>query len=296
MNGEYQVQTDKKEKIKLDSDIVEATWLCGAAHGGTSAALKVTTYAVAEGSSIEIKGFSSKGKAPGTIKGEIYNNEFTGELPIPEKVELGAQIGFEAKLPKHGLKQDCQFTIPATPAIQVSKMCWDKAEVHRGDIVTLTTQFVNPLPGAQAQIIIYEFDPDGHHEKYCAFPVEIENDKIEVKWEFIYKNDTSQIPIETERQKYQKHYVPVEFFFLVVVDGVRVGEGQESGKVRFRDMIELKYTEFDGTPVQNVKYKVTLADGSTLNGNLSADGTASLDNTVAGKFAVEYFENNDNNS
>jgi len=28
--------------------------------------------------------------------------------------------------------------------------------------------------------------------------------------------------------------VPVEFFFLVVVDGVRVGEGQESGKVRFR--------------------------------------------------------------
>jgi len=144
MNGEYQVSTDKKEKIKLESAIVEASWLSNAAHGGLDAQLKVVTYAVAEGSSIEIKGNSSKGKAPGTIKGKIYNNEFTGSLPIPEKVELGAQIGFEAKLPKHGLKMDSLSTIPATPVIQVSKMCWDKTEVHRGDIVTLTTQFVNP--------------------------------------------------------------------------------------------------------------------------------------------------------
>lgn len=29
MNGECQVQTDSKEKIKLDSDIVDATWLGG---------------------------------------------------------------------------------------------------------------------------------------------------------------------------------------------------------------------------------------------------------------------------
>jgi hypothetical protein len=290
MNGEYQVQTDKKEKIKLDSDIVEATWLCNAAHGGTNAALRVTTYAVAEGSSIEIKGFSSKGKAPGTIKGEIYNNEFAGELPIPEKVELGAQIGFEAKLPKHGLKQDCRFTIPATPAIQVSKMSWDKTEVHRGDIVTLTTQFVNPLPGAQAQIIIYEFDPDGHHEKFCSFPVEIENDKIEVKWEFVYKNDTSQIPIETERQKYQKHYVPVEFFFLVVVDGVRVGEGQESGKVRFREDLNLQIFDAYGIAVKNADYKISFADGTQEKSTTNDKGFITDASIPPGLIFLEYLK------
>ena len=273
MNGEYQVQTDTKEKIKLDSDIVEATWLCGAAHGGTDAVLRVVTYAVAEGSSIEIKGFSSKGKAPGTINGKIYNNEFTGELPIPEKVELNAQIGFEAKLPKHGLKQDSQFTIPATPAIQVSKMCWDKTEVHRGDVVTLTTQFVNPLPGAQAQVIIYEYDPDGHHEKFCAFPVEIENDKIEVKWEFPSTYDVSQIPTEDERQKYGKHYVPVEFFFLVVVDGVRIGEGQESGKVKFRDPTNHILLDGYGVPLKNRKVILHLPDGTEKEVTTADDGS-----------------------
>ena len=288
MNGEYQVQTDKKEKIKLDSDIVEATWLCGAAHGGTNAALKVTTYAVAERSSIEIKGFSSKGKAPGTIKGEIYNNEFTGELPIPEKVELGAQIGFEAKLPKHGLKQDCQFTIPAIPAIQVSKMCWDKTEVHRGDIVTLTTQFVNPLPGAQAQIIIYEYDPDGHHEKYCSFPVEIENDKIEVKWEFPSTYDVSQIPTEEERQKYQKHYVPVEFFFLVVIDGVRVGEGQESGKLKFKDAITINLTDGEGKECADIDYTLDGPDNKVTKGKSDKSGTINVKDLPAGPYKLSF--------
>jgi hypothetical protein len=290
MDGIFNVTTDKKEKIKLDSAIVHADWLSKAAHGGSDAELEVKTVFVAEGSSIEIKGTSSKGKAPGTIKGKVFNDKFLGNLPIPEKVEYGAQIGFEVKLPKHGLKMDSLSTIPGAPPIKVSKMCWDKTEVRRGDIVKLTTQFVNPLPDAKASVIIYEYSPDGHHDKVHSFPATIDKDKLELLWEFDYKPDTAQIPTEVERQKYQKHYVPVEFFFVAVVDGVRIGTGQESGKLKFKDSIELKYTEFDGTPVPNVKYKVTLADGSVMEGKMSAEGTASLDSLVVGKFTVEYFE------
>jgi hypothetical protein len=181
MDGTFNVTTDKKEKIKLDSAIVHADWLSPAAHGGSDAELEVKTVFVSEGSSIEIKGTSSKGKAPGTIKGKVFNNKFVGNLPIPEKVEYGAQIGFEVKLPKHGLKMDSFSTIPGAPPIKVSKMCWDKAEVRRGDIVKCTTQFVNPLPGAKATVIIYEYSPEGHHDKYCFFPTEIQNDKVETQ-------------------------------------------------------------------------------------------------------------------
>ncbi len=272
MNGEYQVSTDKKEKIKLDSDIVEASWLCDAAHGGTDAMVKVITYAVAEGSSVEIKGSSSSGKAPGTIKGTVYNNEFVGGLPIPEKVELGAQIGFEAKLPKHGLKKQSLSTIPAFPVIKVSKMCWDKTEVHRGDTLKLSVQFVNPLPGAQAQIIIYEYDPDGHHEKFCSFPVEIQNDNIDVQWEFKSTYDVSQIATEQERRKYGKHYVPVEFFFIVVVDGVRVGEGQESGKVKFRDSMKVLASDSDGAPLKNRDVIIHLPDDTQKTVKTDSEG------------------------
>lgn len=292
MNGEYKVETDKKEKIKLDSDIVEASWLCNAAHGGQEAQFRVETYVVAEGSSIEIKGFSSKGKAPGTIKGKVYNNEFIGGLLIPEKVELGAQIGFEAKLPKHGLKQESSSTIPARPVIQVSKMCWDKTEVHRGDVVKLTTQFVNPLPGANARVIIYEYDPDGHHEKYCSFPAEIQNDKLEIQWEFDYNPDTAQIPTEAERQEYQKHYVPVELFFVVVVDGVRIGVNQESGLLKFKDWLRIELRDGKGKPVPNEKYTIILPDGSKKNGMLNADGFA-LEKDVPPGSQYVFFPNRD---
>jgi predicted peroxiredoxin len=64
MDGAFIVKTDKKEKIKLDSNIVHADWLSTAAHAETDAELEVKTVFVAEGSTIEIKGNSSKGKAP----------------------------------------------------------------------------------------------------------------------------------------------------------------------------------------------------------------------------------------
>jgi hypothetical protein len=61
---------------------------------------------VGEGATIEIKGKSSKGKAPDSIKGTIHGNYFAGSLPIPEKVDPAAEIWFEAKLSKHGLKME----------------------------------------------------------------------------------------------------------------------------------------------------------------------------------------------
>jgi hypothetical protein len=69
MDGEYTVSTDKKEKIKLDSRTISADWLSSIARGGAEAELRVRTVFVAEGSSIEIKGRSSEGKAPDSIKG-----------------------------------------------------------------------------------------------------------------------------------------------------------------------------------------------------------------------------------
>jgi hypothetical protein len=263
-----------------------AAQLSKAAHGGSDAELEVKTVFVAEGSSIEIKGTSSKGKAPGTIKGKVFNDKFVGNLPIPEKVEYGAQIGFEVKLPKHGLKMDSLSTIPGAPQIQVTKMCWDKTEVRRGDIVKLTTQFVNPLPGAKATVIIYEYSPEGHHDKYCSFPTEIQSDKLELQWEFDYKNDTAQIPTEQERQKYQKHYVPVEFFFVVVIDGVRIGVGQESGRLKFKELLVMMLKDGDGKVLTNTDCIVTGPDGVKTSTKSDSSGKVSLKDFPPGPINV----------
>jgi hypothetical protein len=287
MDGTFIVKTDKKEKIKLDSNIVHADWLSTAAHAETDAELEVKTVFVAEGSTIEIKGNSSKGKAPGTIKGKIFNNNFVGKLPIPEKVTYGAQIGFEVKLPKHGLKMDSLTTIPASPAILVTKMCWDKTEVHRGEVVKLTTQFVNPLPDAIAQVIIFEYSPDGYHEKVESFPATVKNDTLELLWEFDYKGDISQIATEIERQKYQKHYVPVEYFFIVVIDGVRVGEGRESGMLKFKDHGTIPVKNEFGAPLKNQEIILHYPDGTEENAKTDSGGFVSDKKSIPGVIFVE---------
>ena len=72
------------------------------------------TVFVAEGSPIEIKGRSSEGKALDSINGKVLSDEFIGKLFIPEKVKVGADIWFEAKLPRHGCELESD-TISAQP-------------------------------------------------------------------------------------------------------------------------------------------------------------------------------------
>ncbi|MGB7566705.1 MAG: hypothetical protein WBM07_02520, partial [Chitinivibrionales bacterium] len=247
MDGEYNVSTDAKEKIKLNSRINSADWLSSIARGGAEAQMRVKTVFVAEGSSIEIKGRSSKGKAPGTITGKVYNNEFIGKLLIPEKVEIGADIWFEAKLPKHGLKMESGTSIPARPLILANKICWEGQEVNRGDEVLLTCQFESGVQdGEDATIIIYEHNPNSYDFKVTSFQTTIENNKIDAKWAFDYLEDTEQIATHEELQPFGKSYVPPQYFFIVVVDGVAIGEKMESGLLKFKDWTKLVFKDAQG--------------------------------------------------
>jgi hypothetical protein len=287
MNTTHTAQTDTKNKIKLESSIVYAEWLSRAAVGGYKAELEVVTSMVGEGATIEIKGKSSKGKAPDSIKGTIHGNYFAGSLPIPEKVDPSAEIWFEAKLSKHGLKME-SLPIPARPPIYATSLKWDKQEVHRGDIVKMQGKFEGCVPNSKAQVIVYEYNPDGHHDKVLTIPTQLKNLDLEVQWEFDYHEDTAHIPSEEEKQKYQRHYIPVEYFYVIIIDGVKIGINQESGKLKFQDYLQLRYTEADGTPISKSRYKVTFADGNIKEGDLGTDGTARIEELIPGPVEVEY--------
>jgi hypothetical protein len=59
--------------------------------------------------------------------------------------------------------------------------------------------------------------------------------QLQLQWEYEYHEDTDEIPTEDEMQKYGKHYNPPEYFFVVIIDGVKIGKGQESGFLKFMD-------------------------------------------------------------
>jgi hypothetical protein len=286
MNATHTAQTDTKNKVKLESSIVYAEWLSPAAVGGYTADLEVVTAMVGEGATIEIKGKSSKGKAPDSIKGTIHGNYFAGSLPIPEKVDPSAEIWFEAKLSKHGLKME-SLPIPARPPIFATSLKWDKTEVHRGETVKMQGKFEGCIPNSEAQVIVYEYNPDGHHDKVTTMATQLKNLDLEVQWEFEYVDDTARIPTETEKQKYQKHYGPVEFFFVVVIDGVRIGIGQESGKLKFKDTREHILLDGYGAPLKNRKIVFHLPDGSEKDATTGDDGSITDTSGMPGLAFIE---------
>jgi hypothetical protein len=288
MDGEYIVSTDKKEKIKLDSRIISADWLSSIARGGAEAMLRVKTVFVAEGSSIEIKGRSSEGKAPDSIKGIIFNDEFIGKLLIPEKVKLGADIWFEAKLPKHGLSMESGTTIPAKPAILANKICWDRQVVKRGDEVVLTCQFESGVEdGEDASIIIYEHDPNSYDFKETSFQTTIQDNKVEATWAFDYYDDTAEIATHEELQPVGKSYAHPQYFFVVVVDGVEIGDKMESGLLKFKDEKDIELQDESGNILANHDATLTFADGTQKKVKTDDKGLITLSDVPPGSINVE---------
>lgn len=261
MNTTFKAQTDKLNRFTVDSAILYAEWLCNVAVANNAVPVMVKTALVGNGAPIELKGKSSKGKAPESIKGEIYNNTFTGFLTIPEKIDPEAYMWFEVKLPKHGLKDESN-KIPASPIIYLRKMEWDRKVARRDDIVTLTVEFESGVTDdTDAVVTILEYDRDGNHDPVTNFMTTVKNSKIEIKWKYEYHEDTDEIPTEAELSKYGRNYNPPEYFFIVLVNGVFLGRAQESGLLEFQDEMHLQFFDEDGKPRESHKIEVYLPDG-----------------------------------
>jgi hypothetical protein len=281
----YTVQTDQTHKIKVDSNLIYALWRTGFARGGGATEFEVRTSFVGDGASIEV---TVKGDDYGKInkiKDKIYGNHYNGSVDIPAKIKPGESIWFEVKLPKHGLKGESN-TIPAAPLIELRRMQWSKKEARRGDVLKLTAELEGVEEGAEATVVIYEYDRDGNHDKIATIPTEVKSRKVELDWEYQYHEDTDEIPTDEEMKKYGKKYNPPEHFFVVVIDGQRVGGEQESGLLGFKDSVQIELKDDIGNPVSDAKYVLELPDGTQKSGNLDKDGKATEEGIVPGEVKV----------
>jgi len=290
MQNEFVVSTDKKEKIKLESGIISASWISPIAYGGFEANFEVKTVFVAEGSTIEVKGKSSKGKAPDTVKGKVFNNTFKGTLLIPEKVSPDADIWFEAKLPKHGLKMESNI-ISARPSIGVKKLCWDRTVVTRSEIVKLTCKFDSGVrDGEEVQFVIYEHNPDSCDFKVISIPAVVKGDTAEIQWEFLYIGNTEDIPTQKEKKAIGKSYVNPQYYFVVAANGIRAGVNRESGLLKFKENLEIVMKDSEGI-LADIELKIVFADGSDQTKKTDADGILRIEKVPPGKVAISLTDN-----
>lgn len=279
--------TDSEHKVTLDSELISVTWTCGLAIGGQSAAFTVQTEMVGEGAPIKVKGKSEKGKNLGRLSGVVRRNSFSGAFDIPEDIELGDKVFFEVKLSKNSLEGESEH-IPAYPPIRVSNLKWSAQEARRGDTLTLSAD-VKGLPNeAELAIVIYEHDQDGVHDRITELPTRVDNEKIELSWEYEYHEDTDEIATQEELDSYGSSYNPPEYFFTLKIEDTEFGVDQESGLLVFKDWIEISLVGKDGTPIGEADYVLTLPDGQTRDGTLDGAGHAREENVPPGEVRIEF--------
>lgn len=286
MNQTYTKQTDKSHIVKLDSALIYALWKCGSARGGAKAGLEVRTSFVGEGAAIEI---TVKGDDYGKItkhKDKIYGNRYYGEVDIPKKIKPGESVWFEVKLSRQGIKGESNV-IPAGPPIELRRMQWDKKEARRGDVLKLTAELEGVEEGAEATVIIYEYDRDGHHDRIVSIPTQVKSRKVELDWEYRYEENVEEIPTDVELKKYGKSYNPPEYFFVVVIDGQRIGEKQESGLLEFKDTMRIRMEDAYGNPCKARKFTVRFADGSSRDVQTGDDGVVLVEKVPPGKVTIK---------
>ncbi|MDH3889916.1 MAG: hypothetical protein OEV49_02430 [candidate division Zixibacteria bacterium] len=284
--------TDSEHEVKLDSELISVTWTCGKAIGGQTASFVVQTEMVGEGAPIKVKGKSEKGKKLGKVTGVVRRNSFSGAFDIPEDIELGDKVFFEAKLSKNSLEGESEH-IPAYPPIRVSNLKWSQQEARRGDTVTLSAD-IKGLPNqAEVVIVIYEYDRDGTHDPISELPTNVDNEKIEVSWAYEYHEDTDEIKTQEELDDYDGDYNPPEYYFTIKVEGVEYGQNQESGLLTFKDWMEIVLTDHAGAPVADREYTLTLADGTEKKGKLDASGRSREENLPPGNINVTFAEPDD---
>ncbi len=287
MSLSFNKSTDSKHKIKLESSLISAAWLSSNAPVGGTVSLEVITEFVGNGAPIKITGRSENGKKLGAISGVVRNNVYAGRLDIPDGLEIGDRVYFEASLPKNGLSGESD-RIPVVPRVQVNNLKWSADEARRGDLLTLTA-FVDGVPDeTEAVLTIYEHDRDTADDKIVELPTVVKNGRLEAKWEYEYHEDTDEIPTQEEMEKYGKSYNPPEYYFTVKVGDDEFGRERESGLLVFKDWVEFQLTDADGSPIGNERYVLHLADGTKKEGKLDNEGKVRIDNVPPGGVEIEY--------
>ncbi len=276
--SEHKGNTNKINKVNLESSIDRVVWTAGIGCAGAKIGLEVNTHFVGNNSDIKIEITDKSGKVFETIKSKISANFLQTQVVVPDKAK--DELYAEVKLSKHGIskKSNCLYVYPA---VEIKNLKWDKKEARRGDVLKLTADINNYYEGAEAEIQIWEYDSDGAHDLITKFPVIIKDKKIETYWEYEYHEDTDEIPRNEETEK---GYHPPEYFFRVNAAGVYA----DSGLLEFKDWIELKLEDQFGNLLKDVSFKIKLPDGKIKDGKLDSNGYAKIEDVPPGKYQIEF--------
>ena len=294
----YRIQTDKKEIIQLDSEILNVDMLATRAFTGNYLEFCLKTRFVGDGAEAEIKCLSGEGRTLAKIKGRVFNDYLHQKLFIPADTDK-TSIYLEAKLPKHSLKKNSGFSIPLSGPVGLNFLKWDKNIIKRNHEVKILGSFTGLDDVYEARITIYEKSTDKISFPIDSFKCLIIKNKLDVNYILDYRFSSEEIPSREEMEKINKEYLNPAFFFTVSCNGLIFGKNHESGLIKFLEDITHKCVDNDNNPLIGIKYSLTGADGSIRTGITDNEGYAAEKDLAPGQYRISIEEpllNNQNAS
>jgi hypothetical protein len=285
MNAPYTKPSGQAHKIQVESALIYALWACGRAWAESDAPYIVKTALVGEGAEVKVKLLNASGKTLGKTSEKIFGNYLRGAIAIPSNVKLDDILLLEVELPKHRLSVDSN-QVPAGPSLKPKSMQWSSKETKRGDLLKLQAQFVDLPDNTEAEVTIFEHDADGNHDPLITLPTVIKNNTLDISWEYRYQYTTGQIPTQNDLAPYKKSYQKPQYFFIIEIDGCRIGVNQESGFLVFADFADFSVHDPSGNPIPKKQFDITFADGTEQSGTLDDDGHARFDQVSPGPYSV----------
>jgi uncharacterized Zn-binding protein involved in type VI secretion len=152
---------------------------------------------------------------------------------------------------------------------------WEKKKVKIGDEVKLIVKLKDFEDGTPLTFLVWE--RKGSQETVLAqMEGEIQENKAEAKWKHSLEDSEEKLEKEVEKDE------PPEYYFAVDVEG----QEKASGNLEFTYPIDIYLEDEDEKPLDNIKYVVTLSDGTKKKGKFK-NGHAKIEEAPYGKFTLE---------
>jgi uncharacterized Zn-binding protein involved in type VI secretion len=152
---------------------------------------------------------------------------------------------------------------------------WDKTKVRVGEEVKLLVKLKDFEDGTSAMFLVWE-NKTSQNTLLAQIDREIQGNKVEAKWKYSFEDSEEKLEKEVVEEESPKYYFTVEI----------EGEEKTSEALEFTYPIDIYLEDELGNPLNNVKYVVTLADGTKKRGKFK-DGHAKIEDAPYGKFTVE---------
>lgn len=161
----------------------------------------------------------------------------------------------------------------------ISDIRWSTNRIKDDEKVKLQVKLIGFENGSPAKLRIFEQGPSGRGELFAELDAKINDDAIEVEWQYPWEDQTPEQAVK----KLPSYYVP-RYYFECVAGQSR----SRSDLLDYRTTIEFSLKDADDNEVPDAPYLVHLCNGEVRDGTLDSHGKAKIDNVPPGPWAVEF--------